>query len=155
MNKRDLVEGLRKEAVMFIARRKVLASAIVCFTAVSGYYQPAEAEPLRLDCIPSPGVMGAGSAGWSVLIDYSTNTLVWFGILKADGSLDYALSTSTPAEITETTINWHRPVRWQGHVTDQIVSINRSTGVLYFPQVTGGVLTGQCEIYKGPGPKKF
>src|SRR5437016_3673368 len=106
---------------MFMAKIKILACTIVSFTAIMGYFQQAKADATRLDCIPAPGVMGAGAACWSVFIDYSTSTVVWYGLLSADGSLDYALSTSTPAEISETTIKWHRPVRWQGGVVDLII----------------------------------
>jgi hypothetical protein len=109
--------------------------------------RPVALHGTRIDCTPQPGVMGSDSAGWSVFVDFSTSTIVWFGLLSRNGSLDYPLNTSAPAEITESTIRWRRNGDWIG--------INRSEGTLYFPDGHGGAYTATCAPYQGPAPKKF
>jgi hypothetical protein len=139
---------------MFVANGKTyIAFAIISTLSVVGFLQPAKAEPITLDCIAAPGVTGGGNVGWRVVVDYSTNTVVWFGLLGGNGSPDYALATSAPAEINETTIKWQ--VRFSdGGV--ETVSINRSTGEFFWPKSNPrNLLTAQCNLYQGPPARKF
>jgi hypothetical protein len=131
-----------------ISRRKLHCHAIILAAclACSG----AQAAPLRLDCLTPPGVVGGGDVGYTVMVDYATGKVTWFGLLGGNGSLDYALTTDTPADISQTTIAWIRRTT----SGDEQVSINRSTGTLYFEQIHGDTITAQCNVYQGaPAPK--
>ena len=129
--------------------RKLLAAMSVLVLAAT--VQPAKAETKRLDCIAPQGVLGGGEIGWSVTIDYSASKIVWFGFLSGNGSLDDALLTDAPAQITDATISWVR------HTTmgDSAISVNRSTGTLYFESATGNSYTAQCHVYTGAPPPIF
>ena len=135
----------------------VAAGLAGCVAAgpVAPAVRPESLPGLRLDCIPPEGTMGGDAIGWSVIVDYSTSTVNWFGLLSANGSFDYALVTGAPAEISATTIKWHRRVRWQGKTPSETISINRSTGTLYYEDIHGSVLTAQCNPYQGPPPARF
>ena len=71
--------GLAEGVLCSRQKGNILACTIVSFTAIMGYFQQAKADATRLDCIPAPGVTGAGSAGWSVFIDCSTQH---FGLVR-------------------------------------------------------------------------
>src|SRR5580693_5506447 len=139
---------------MSIARRKIQIRAFLGFATIMGCIQTAEAQTVTLDCSRQTGVTASptpvGFHGWRVIVNYSTNTVEWFGYLMNNGST-FALVYGAPAAINDTTITWQVPYTDTPTMTD---SINRSTGILYFQaRPEEQQVTGLCSISQEPPPR--
>lgn len=128
---------------MFSGKCKVFVFLFITIAASVGFSERSKAETFRLDCVAVEGL----ALSWSVMVDYSTSTIIKACWLPIDGGPPQLCAGPFPAQISDTQIKW--VTSGTEGVTHQ--SINRSTGVLYGP--SGQV--APCKVYRGPPPKKF
>ena len=137
------------EAIMSSVKWKIPTCSVVVVAASVGFSQQLKAETVSLNCLSNPG-------GMFITVDYSKNTVVRScdGLPSEGGSPTNCIGP-LPAEISATQIKYVLRIPSQPAFPRQI-TINRSTGALHNSIIGQQHLDiYQCEVYRGPPPKKF
>ncbi len=128
---------------------KIPTCSIVAVTALIGFSEQPKAESVSLNCLSNPG-------GMFITVDYSKNSVVRScDGLPSDGGSPTNCIGPIPAEISATQMKYVLRIPNQPDFPRQI-TITRSTGVLHNSLIGHQHLDiYQCEVYRGPPPKKF